>query len=803
MKFTLSWLKDHLDTEASLDSIAQALTDLGLEVECIENKAQALAAFRVAHVLEAAPHPNADKLRVCKVDTGTEVLQVVCGAPNARAGMKGVFAPVGTTIPGSGLTLTAVTIRGIASNGMLCSERELELSEEHDGIIELPPDAPLGAPFARVMGLDDPVIEIAITPNRGDCLAVHGIARDLAAAGRGALKPGAVDPVHGAFPSPISIGLGFDAKSAGACPLFAGRLVRGVKNGPSPAWLQKRLRAIGLRPINALVDITNYISYDRARPLHVYDAAKIGKKMEARLARRGETLAALDGKTYALDESMCVIADERGVLGLAGVMGGAASGSTEATADVFIESALFDPVRTARTGRALQILSDARYRFERGVDPGFVIPGLELATRMILDICGGTPSAIEVAGKVPPLRAPIDFAPHEVERLTGLALDRAEIAVILESLGFVLEETKTPGRPHFLAIPPSWRPDVQGPADLVEEVVRVAGLSRIPATPLPPLSAPMPMLSTRQRRMRLARRALAARGLVECVTYSFLPAAHAALFGAETPVRLANPIAADLDTLRPSGLPSLIAAAGRNVARGISDVALFELGPVFQGAEPGAQRPVASGIRRGLARPRHWSGSARPVDVFEAKADAEALLAALGLSVQTVQVSEGAPAWYHPGRSGVIRQGPKTLLARFGELHPRVLEAMDVKGPVVGFEVFMDAFPEPKVRPGKSRGPLEAPDLMPLERDFAFILDVTVPAGEVLRAVRGADRGFIEDVSLFGVFTGEALGPGKKSIGIAVRIQPTAKTLTDEEIEALSARIVAAVTKATGAVLRR
>jgi len=802
MKFTLSWLKDHLETDASLAAITEALTNLGLEVEGVENKTEKLAAFRVAHVISAEPHPNADKLRVCQVDTGKEVLQVVCGAPNAHAGMKGVFAAVGTTIPASGVTLTAASIRGVASNGMLCSERELELSNEHNGIIELPADAPVGEPFAKAMGLDDPVIEIAITPNRGDCLAIHGVARDLAAAGLGTLKPGKVEPVAGKFPSPISIGLKFDSASANACPLFAGRVVRGVKNGPSPAWLQKRLTAIGLRPINALVDITNYISFDRARPLHVYDAAKIKGQIHARLARKGESLDALDGRRYALADTMCVIADDSGVLGLAGVMGGKDTGSTEETRDVFIESALFDPGRTASTGRALQILSDARYRFERGVDPAFVLPGLELATRLILQICGGEASAVEVAGQVPPLRAPIDFAPPDVERLTGLALDRAEIAVILESLGFAIEEAKTPGRSHFLVSAPSWRPDVHGPADLVEEVVRVAGLQRIPATPLPPVTAG-PMLSAKQKRTRLARRALAMRGLTEAVTYSFVPSAHAALFGAAQPLKLANPISAELDALRPSGLPSLIAAAGRNAARGLGDVALFEVGPQFQGAEPGAQRIAASGIRGGLASPRHWSKQSRPVDAFDAKADAEALLGALGLSLQSVQVTADAPGFYHPGRSGVIRLGPKTVLAQFGELNPRVLSAMDVKGPLVGFEVFIEAIPEPKSKPTKARGALEAPDLMPLERDFAFIVDEKIPAGDVLRAARGADRALIEDVTLFDVFTGDSVGAGKKSLAVAVRIQPKSKTLTDEEIEALSTRIIAAVTKATGATLRR
>jgi phenylalanyl-tRNA synthetase beta chain len=806
MKFTLAWLKDHLETDAPLAKITDALTNLGLEVEGVEDAGRKLAPFRSAEVISAEPHPNADKLRVCKVDTGSGVLQVVCGAPNARAGLKGVFAPVGTTIPATGIILTAATIRGVESNGMLCSERELELSEEHNGIIELPEDAPVGVPVAGLLGLDDPVIEIAITPNRGDCLGVHGVARDLAAAGIGRLASGAVEPVSAkgssGGPKGLDIGLAIDPSAATACPLFAGRVVRGVKNGPSPAWLQKRLRAIGLRPINALVDITNYLCFDRARPLHVYDAAKITGTIRARLGRAGEHLTALDGKDYLIDETMCVIADDKGVLGLGGVMGGMKSGSAEATTDVFIESALFDPIRTASTGRALQILSDARYRFERGVDPNFVVPGLELATRMIMEICGGEPGAVQIAGKLPEPRGAIDFAPGDVARLTGLSLDGGDVAVILESLGFSLREVETPARPHFLVSAPSWRPDIHGPADLVEEVVRVAGLGRVPSTPLPPARAGKPVLSTGQKRARQTRRELAARGLAEAVTNSFVPAAHATLFGAEAPIRLLNPMSTDLDALRPSILPGLIAAAGRNAARGQGDVGLFEVGPVFTAATPGSQALVAAGIRQGMSRPRHWSGPAQAADAYAVKADVEAVLSLLGVSPQSIQISAGAPGWYHPGRSGTIKQGPKTVLAVFGALHPVVMEAFNVKTPLAGFEVFLDALPEPRAR-GKARPKLALPDLMPLERDFAFIADETVSGGDIVKAAREADRALITEVRLFDVFGGEALGAGKKSLAIAVRIQPRAKTLTDEEIEALGAKIIAAVAKATGAILRR
>jgi phenylalanyl-tRNA synthetase beta chain len=800
MKFTLSWLKDHLETEAPLAKIGEGLTNLGLEVEGIADAAQKLAGFRVAHVIAAEPHPNADKLRVCKVDIGGETLQVVCGAPNARAGLKVVFAPIGATIPANGVTLTAATIRGVSSDGMLCSERELELSEEHAGIIELPADAQIGAPVAAWLGLGDPVIEIAITPNRGDCLGVHGVARDLAAARIGRLKPGTIKPVVGAFPCPVPIALKFDPGTENACPLFAGRLIRGVKNGPSPDWLQKRLKAIGLRPINALVDITNYISFDRARPLHVYDAAKIKGTIHARLAKPGETLSALDGKDYALSESMCVIADDAGVLGLGGVMGGAASGSAETTSDVFIESALFDPLRTAATGRALQILSDARYRFERGVDPVFVLPGLELATRLIHEICGGEPSAIAVAGHLPPARPAIDFDLGDIERLTGLALDPAEATGILEHLGFALREGE--GRAHYLVSAPSWRPDIHGSADLVEEVVRVAGLARIPQTPLPAAPMPKVMLDSLQRRARQVRRELAARGLSEAVTYSFIPAAHAALFGAEKPVRLLNPISAELDALRPSLLPGLLAAAGRNAARGLTDGAIFEVGPAFSGPEPGAQAVMAAGLRVGVTRPRHWSGQSLPADAYAAKADAEAALLALGLSPQSLQTVPGAQAWYHPGQSGSFKQGPKTLLASFGVLHPAVSEAMGLKGPAAAFEIYLEALPPEKTR-SKARPKLALADLMPLERDFAFIVDEAVAGGDIVKAAREADRALIAEVSLFDIFAGGAVEKGKKSVAIAVRIQPKVKTLTDEEIEALGRKIVATVSKQTGARLRQ
>ena len=798
MKFTLAWLKDHLETQADAAAIGEKLTALGLEVESIEDKAKTLAPFTVAEVLGAAPHPNADKLKVCQVDTGKEKLQVVCGAPNARAGLKVVFAAVGTTIPTSGMTLTAATIRGVASNGMLCSAREMGISDDHEGIIELPADAPVGVPFAEVLALNDPVIDIAITPNRGDCLAVRGVARDLAAGGLGTLKPGEVPAVAGNFPSPIKIALELHGDAQSACPVFAGRVVRGLKNGPSPDWLKQRLEAVGLRSINALVDVTNFISLDRARPLHVYDASKITGTIRARLGRSGETLAALDGREYAVDDTMCVIADDAGVLGLGGVMGGSPSGSTLETTDVFIESATFDPIRTAQTGRKTGILSDARYRFERGVDPAFVLPGLELATAMILELCGGEASAIEVAG-APPLRnLVLTFDPQDVARLTGLDLKPGRIAEILDALGFGM----TPAGAGFSVAVPSWRPDVHGPADLVEEVMRVHGLDHVPSTPLPVRALSGAMLSTRQKRVRLARRALAARGLTEAVTYSFLPAAHAEVFGAKPPVKLANPISADLDAMRPSPLPALVTAAQRNADRAMGDCALFEVGPAFSVSTPGNQQVVAAGVRRGFSRPRHWSGKAKPADVFDAKADAVALLAALGAPVDSLQIGTDAPAWYHPGRSGTLKLGPKTVLAQFGELHPSALEAMDAKGPHAAFEVFLAAIPEPKAKPTRNKGALALADLNPLERDFAFVVDAGVQAADLVRAARAADKALIVAADVFDVFEGGNLGDGKKSVAISVKLQPTDKTLTDAEIDEVSQKVIASVVKATGGILR-
>ena len=809
MKFTLSWLKQPLETDATLDEITEKLTMLGLEVEGVDDPAKKLSVFSVAKVLEAGPHPDADKLQVLKVEAlvGGEVkqLQVVCGAPNARAGMTGIFAPPGATIPVNGMVLKPTKIRGVESNGMMCSERELELSEDHEGIIDLKGDFAVGTPAAEVLGQNDPVIEIAITPNRPDCLGVYGVARDLAAAGLGRLREGDLSPVAGSFDSPIGIELEFPEEAAAACPVFAGRLIRGVKNGPSPEWLQNWLKSVGLRPINALVDITNFISLDRARPLHVYDASKLKGNIRARLGRKGEKLLALDGKTYDVEPHYCVIADDEKVLGFGGVMGGEESGSTEDTVDVFVESAWFDPYRTARTGRDTGIVSDARYRFERGVDPAFVVPGLELATRMILDMCGGEPSHVVVAGKVPDTKKVIQFDTSRIGKLTGLTLEKQEAARILSALGFAVADA---GAKLSVTVP-SWRPDVDGEADLVEEVVRVHGLSEVKSVALPRLHAvAKPVLSPRQRRERLARRALAARGMVEAVNWSFIPEEQAVLFGGGAPVlKLANPISAEMSHMRPSLLAGLVAAAGRNMARGTPDIAMFEVGQQFENDEPSGQVLAASGIRRGTARPagagRHWQGKAGPVEAMDAKEDAAALLAALGAPVASLQITADAPSWYHPGRSGTFRLGPKNVIGYFGELHPRVLDAMDVAGPIVAFEIFPDAIPEPKRKPTKAKPPLTLSDLQPLRRDFAFIVDEKVTADQVLRAARGADKKLIVDVSLFDLFEGGSLGEGKKSLAIEVTLQPVEKTLTDEEIDAVSKAIIAAVEKTTGGTLRK
>lgn len=803
MKFTLSWLKDHLDTDATLDEVVERLTMLGLEVEGVEDRAKGLEDFVIGEVLEAAPHPDADKLQVLKVNNGAETLQVVCGAPNARAGLKGVFGASGMYVPGIDLTLKPAKIRGVESNGMMLSEREMGLSDEHTGIVDLDTDAPAGTRAVDVMGLGDPVIEIAITPNRGDCLGVRGIARDLAASGMGTLKPLKIEAVPAAFDSPIDVKIDLPEDAKDACSQFAGRYVRGVKNGPSPKWMQDRLLAIGLRPISALVDITNYSTFDLGRPLHVFDADKVSGDITARLGRKGEKLLALDGKEYDIDEEMCVIADDAKAEALAGVMGGEESGCTEDTVNVFIESAIFDPIRTAATGRKLNLMSDARYRFERGIDNDFAVDGCENATRLIMDLCGGEPSQTIVAGDGPDWRRTISFRPARVKELTGVEVDEADMQRIIEVLGF----TVTKAAEAWSVDVPAWRGDMVGEACVVEEIVRVHGYHNIPHVSLERVeNLPHPALTEGQQKRRSVRRTLAARGIVEAVTYSFMPGDQAALFGAvPDTLRLTNPISSDLGVMRPSVLPNLIAAIGRNDARGFGDGALFEVGPQFAGDAPEDQAQVAAGVRSGMAVGRNWAGAARKVDAFDAKADAIAALKAAGAPVDNLQVfaaEEGGPAWYHPGRSGTLRLGPKTVLANFGEVHPGILKRMGVKGPVAAFEVFLDHLPKPKKKSGQARPLVKLSAFQPVDRDFAFVVDAAVEAAQVLRAAQSADKALIAGVSLFDVYEGENLGPGKKSLAIQVTLQPFEATLTDEDIEAVAAKVVAAVAKATGGELR-
>ncbi|TIL35364.1 phenylalanine--tRNA ligase subunit beta [Mesorhizobium sp.] len=801
MKFTLSWLKDHLETDASLNEIVERLTSIGLEVEHVDDRSS-LKPFVIAKVLAAVQHPDADRLRVLTVDTGDgkAPVQVVCGAPNARAGLIGAFAAPGTYIPGIDVTLTVGKIRGVESHGMMCSERELELSEEHDGIIDLPADAPVGTSFAAYAHLDDPVIEINLTPNRPDATSVYGIARDLAASGLGRLVGGAIMPHAGSGMCPVKVTI----EAPELCPGFALRLVKGVNNGPSPKWLQQRLIAIGLRPISALVDITNFVTFDRGRPLHVFDANKVAGNLTVRRARDGEKVLALDGREYTLTPDMCVIADQDGVESIAGIMGGEHSGCDENTTDVLIESALWDPITTARTGRTLGIISDARYRFERGVDPEFMVPGVELATKLVLDFCGGTPTETEVVGYAGHAPKIVSFPLSEVRRLTGREVPMEESLAILSRLGFKPEGA---GDVVNVAVP-SWRPDVDGKADLVEEVMRIHGVDNIAPQPLGAHDAVnAKILTVLQVRTRAAKRALAVRGMMEAVTWSFIPAKHAELFGGgQSALKLANPIAADMSDMRPSLLPGLIAAAQRNADKGIGDVALFEVSGTYEGDAADQQRRVAAGVRRGTAKldgsGRHWAGNAGPVGVFDAKADAIATVEACGAPVERLQIEAGGPAWYHPGRSGTIKLGPKVILGTFGEFHPKTLEELDVSGPLCGFEVFVDAVPEPKVKPTRTKPRLDLSAFQAVKRDFAFVVDKAVEAVTLTRAALAADRKLITNVSVFDVFEGASLGAAKKSIAIEVSIQPVERTLTDEDFEALAKRIVENVHKQTGGVLR-
>ena len=804
MKFTLDWLKEHLDTDASADEIGKTLTMIGLELEGMEDQGKALSAFVTAHIVSAEQHPNADKLRVCKVDAGTgELIDVVCGAPNARTGLKSVFAFPGTYIPGKDMTIGKGNIRGQVSNGMLCSNAELELSNDHDGIIELPEDTPVGMKFVDYAGINGVVFDISITPNRGDATGVYGIARDLAAFGLGTLKQTDMSPIPSKGPSPIApLPHQFGADEPKAIRKFAGRYLKGIKNGPSPAWLQQRLRAVGLRPINTIVDITNLVSLGWGRPLHAYDADKLDGQPVLRNARN-EAFDALDNKIYTLDETMTVIADDTGPLCLGGIMGGIRSGVTDETVNVFMECASWDPELIARTGRKTGIVSDARYRLERNVDPALTEPGLELATRLVLELCGGEPMEKAVSGEDVFPDIVVEFPLSEVRRLTGLEVEPMIVTAILTRLGFEIS-----GKGEVLTVKvPSWRPDVTQKADLVEEIMRMVGVDNVPVEPLPRLSHVAPrMLTNIQNRRRIARRALAARGLDEAVTWSFISHDEASRFGGGgESLQLANAIASDMTDMRPSLLPGLLAAARRNANRGIADLAIFEVGQVFLSDAPEGQHTYATGIRTGTARlvgaGRHWSGKAEPVGVFDAKADLGAVLDALGYDIDKVQLFAEPAPWSHPGRGGRVAQGPKTL-GWFGELHPAWAAELDIDGPVAAFELDLDALPEPRRKATRTKPALDLSALMPLTRDFAFVVDKAVTAGAIIKAARGADKALIKDVTVFDVFEGNHVGEGKKSVAIEVTIQPADKTLTEEDIDRISAGVIAAVTKTSGGVLR-
>jgi phenylalanyl-tRNA synthetase beta chain len=797
MKFTLSWLKHHLETDASVDLIAETLTDLGLEVEGVKNPAERLADFTIGYVESAEKHPDADKLRVCQVQTKDGLTQIICGAPNARAGITVVIASPGTYVPGIDTTIGVGKIRGIESHGMMCSEREMELSEEHDGIIELP-SGTVGQTFTDWLAQNqpervDPVIEIAITPNRPDALGVYGIARDLAARGLGTLKPLTVDPVPASFTADLSVSIDDDTR--GGCPVFCGRLIRGVKNGPSPAWLQTQLRAIGLRPISFLVDVTNWFTYDLNRPLHVFDADKVQGNLRVHRAKGGETIVALDDKTYTLQDGLIAISDDHGVESIAGIMGGDVTGCTDETVNVFVESAYWDPIQIAYTGRALKINSDARYRFERGIDPAFTPEGLEHAVRMIVDHAGGEASELIIAGAVPDTSRAYRLDAQRLISLVGMDIPESTQRQTLTALGFRLEGD--------MAHVPSWRPDVQGDADLVEEVARIASLTKLQGKPMPRMDAgvPKPILTAGQQRQQSARRTMAALGYNECVTYSFVDAQAATLFGGgDDATMLENPISSELSHMRPNLLPGLLRAAARNQARGFMDMALFEVGAGFHGGEPGEQHNLITGVLIGKTASKDVHGTSRAVDLYDAKADAESVLAAIGAPAK-VQILRGAADWWHPGRHGMICLGPKKVLAVFGELHPKVLREMDIKGPAVGFTIWPDEVPVPKSKTN-TRPALVATDLQAVDRDFAFVVGADVEALTLVNAALGADKALITDVRVFDQFIGGNLGEGQKSLAVTVRLQPTTATLKDADIEAVSAKIVDKVTKATGGILR-
>lgn len=795
MKFTLSWLKEHLDTTASVDEIAETLTRIGLEVEEVINPAANLNGFVTAKVEECEMHPDSDHLHLLKVNTGQEMLQVVCGAPNVEKGTIGIFAPVGVVIPCYNEKLTVGKIRGVESFGMLCSEKELCIGEDHNGIISLSADTPIGKKAAEVMNID-PVFEISITPNRAECLGVRGVARDLAAAGLGRLKPLEIKKTAALFANPIEI----IVEDKDACPVYTGRYIRGVNNkAETPKWMKDRLAAIGLHSISPLVDVTNYINYDLARPLHVFDADKLKGGLTIRMAKEGEKFVSLEGKEYALDSKSLGICDEEGVQCLGGVMGGAAKGCGEDTVNVLLESAYFKPGCIARTGRHFQIESDSRYRYERWVDPNSNVMGSDYATALILDICGGEASEITVCGAENYRPSPVCLRPERVKTLAGLDVSEEEIIRILTALGFEVSKEND----CLKTVSPTWRGDIEVEADLVEEVVRMAGLDNIPALSMPADEFPKQTLNPAQRRAVTVKHELAARGMFETVTWSFTDSKLANFFRKSgEAVKLANPIAAELDEMRPSVLPNLLLGAGKNIARGAGSVSLFEVGPEFFGRRPGEQRLAAAGVRYGMTAKKYWQGGERAYDVFDAKADAVAAIAAANGPWDSAQVTTDAPAYYHPGRSGALRLG-KNVLAYFGELHPSVLKAFDIKGRAVAFEVYLDNIPLPRGSAGKSKKKLELSPFQSVDKDLAFVVNKNVPAANLIAAAKNADKEHITDVRVFDVYEGANLPEGKKSIALGLTFQPKEKTFTDEQIDALMKKVITEVGKKTDGVLRR
>ncbi|MDB2414412.1 phenylalanine--tRNA ligase subunit beta [Rickettsiales bacterium] len=792
MKTTLSWIKKYLDTDASIDQISEKLTAIGLEVEEVIDRSEELSSFKIAQIIDAKPHPDADKLSICKVDTGTEQLQIVCGAPNARSGINVVLAPVGSIIPTNGMKIKASKIRGVESNGMLCSAAELGVGEDEGGIIEMPAcNDNIAQNFANYAGLNDPVIDIAITPNRGDCLGAYGIARDLAASGIGKLKKIDVKNIEGKFKSPINIKL----EAEESCPYFIGRYFKDVKNTESPKWLKQKLESVGLRPISALVDITNYIAYEFGRPLHVYDAAKINGDLTARFAQKGEEFTSLDEKTYRLDEDIAVIADDNGAQAISGVIGGLNSGCDENTTDVFLEVAWFDPIKVSTSGRKFDIITDSRYRFERYVDPDFMLDAAQIASQMIIDLCKGKPSELVIAGKSPAKERKLSFNREKISQLGGIEIDRKASDKILNDLGFDTKEA------DFVKIP-SWRPDIEGEADLVEEIVRIFGYDNVPTIPLPQSeNIAKSLLTPEQERVSNIRKELAKRGMTEAISWSFMHEDKAKLFGYNnSALKLQNPISSDLNVMRPSILPNLIDAIGRNNARDFKNISLFEIGLIFEGIKPKEQKQFISAVRSGQAVVKNAYDAARNVDIFDIKADLLAALKIAGIPVENLKTNRNAPGYYHPGRSASLSLG-KNILGYFGEIHPAILKEMDVKGPIAGFEIDISAFPPVRAKKTTSKKRLEISDYQGSVRDFAFIMDEKYPVGDLLQSVKNTDKNLIESVSLFDIYQGKGVDEGKKSVAISVNIQPQDKTLSDKELEELSNKIITLVEKA-GGVLR-